>query len=168
MKKFLIQPYHSRSVWLDRYCKDIPNQHYQEVYRNIRLTARYANSIIAGTAINGPIVFRQEWNLCLRSTFGAYNCMHLTGRTIRSSACATFRATAATAAGTTARLINQALLLVKLLFACGKCEIISTVAAFEGLVYETQNQGPPCDVMVFSQVHILAESPAVSPLAARD
>jgi len=93
--------------------------------------------------------------------------MHLAGCTIRSSTCATFRATAATAARTTARLINQALLLVKLLFACGKCEIISTVAAFEGLVYETQNQGPPCDVMVFSQVHILSRvTSSVTPSSA--
>ena len=78
---------------------------------------------------------------------------------------ATMRATTRTTAG----LIHQTFLLVKLLLACGKNEIISAIAAFEGLVNETQTRDLLGDMMVFLRVHILAESPAVlSPLAARD
>jgi hypothetical protein len=66
--------------------------------------------------------------------------MHLARSAIRTSASAPFRATMRTTAGTTARLIHQTFLLVKLLFAGGENEVISTLAAFEGLVNETQTR----------------------------
>jgi hypothetical protein len=66
--------------------------------------------------------------------------MHLARGTLRTSARANFCAVARTAARTTAGLIHQTFLLVKLLFAGGEGELIPAITAFKGLVNETQTR----------------------------
>ena len=107
---------------------------------NIRLAAGHANLIIAGAAINRPIVFRQEWYLRLRATLSANDRMHLARSTLRTTARSGFCAVARTAARTTAGLIHQTFLLVKFLLTSGKGKIIPAIAAFKGLVNETQTR----------------------------
>lgn len=117
-----------------------PDQQHQEGSWSIRLAARHANLIVAGATIDGPIVLRQERNLRLNSALGANHRMHLARSAIGTSARAPFRAAMRTATGTTAGLIHQTFLLVKLLFSGSENEVISTLAAFEGLVNETQTR----------------------------
>ena len=113
----------------------------REVYQSTRLAASHAQLVVAGTAIDRPIIFRQERNLRLDSTLSANHRMHLAGSALRATAPAPFCTALGAASGATARLIHQTFLLVKFLFACGESEVISTVAASKGLVNETQNQG---------------------------
>lgn len=104
------------------------------------LAASYADLIVARAAINGSIIFRQEWDLRLHAALGTDHCVHLARSTFGATARASFRTPTRTATGATARLIHQTFLLVELLFAGSENEIISTVAAFEGLVNETQTR----------------------------
>ena len=117
-----------------------PDQHHQESSWNIRLAARHANLIVAGATIDRSIVFRQERNLRLDSTLGANHRMHFARSTISASTRSPLGATTRTTTGTTAGLIHQPFLLVKLLFAGGKNEVISTLTAFQGFVNETQTR----------------------------
>jgi hypothetical protein len=66
--------------------------------------------------------------------------MHLARSTLRTPARSCLGAVARAAARTTARLIQQTFLLVKLLLASGKDKLISAVAAFKGFVNETQTR----------------------------
>lgn len=130
---------------------------------------RYAISVIASAAIDGSIIFGQEWDLCLHSALCTNDRMHFAGGAFGSPAHAPFIATPGAATGATTRLIHQTFLLIELLFAGGKDKVVSAFTAFEGFVNETQTREPPCDMVVFLQVYHLAESPAcLSPLAARD
>lgn len=125
------------------------------------LAAGYTYPIVAGTAVDRAVVLRQKRNLRLDSALGAYNSMHLARSAIGTSTCAAFRTATRATTWTTARLINQALLLVKLLLTGSECEIVSTLPAFEGFVNEAQTRDLLVIKMVFFQAHILAESPAV-------
>ncbi len=42
----------------------------------VALAARYTNLIVAGAAIDGAIILRQEWHLRLHSALGANNRVH--------------------------------------------------------------------------------------------
>ena len=116
------------------------NQHHRKAGRDARLAAGHANFVVARAAIDGPVVLRQERHLRLRTALGTDNRMHLTGRALRTSARSGFGAVTRTAARTTAGLIHQSFLLVELLLTCGEGEVIPAIAAFKGLVNETQTR----------------------------
>lgn len=147
-------------VWIGEDSK-APDEHYQRASQNIRLAARYANPVKARATIDGPVVFRNEWDLGLFSALGADDRMHLAGRALRAATISTFRTTAGAAFGATTGLIQQPFLLVKLLLSGSERKFTGAFTAFENFVNETQNQGPPCGMLVFLQVHKLAESPTV-------
>jgi hypothetical protein len=94
--------------------------------------------VITRATVDGAIILWQERNLGLRTTFCADNGMHLARSTLRTCIVPAFRATAGAAVRTTAWLIHQTFLLVKLLFAGSESKIVPTLTAFEGLVNETQ------------------------------
>ena len=122
-------------VWIGEGSK-APDEHYQRASQNIRLAARYANPVKTRATIDGPVVFRNEWDLGLFSALGADDRMHLAGRALRAATISTFRTTAGAAFGATTGLIQQPFLLVKLLLTRGEHEFLFAVTAYQGLVLE--------------------------------
>ena len=104
------------------------------------LAASYANFIVAGAAVDRSIILWKKGNLCLNSAFSADNSMHFAWCALWATTVATFSSAPCAAIWATTGLIHQTFLLVKLLFACCKNELISTITAFQGLVNETQTR----------------------------
>ncbi len=127
------------------------------------LPASHAHPVIAGAAIHRAIILGQEWHLRFYSALGTNHRVHLALPTLGASTCSTRRIAARCATRwATPGLIEQPFLLVKLLLSGGEYEVISAFATLQGFVFKHTNQGPPCDMMVFFRVHILAESPVCS------
>jgi len=103
------------------------------------LVAGDSNFVIAGAAIDGAVILGQEWDLRLDTALGTNDRVHFAwGALARTSTCGGHAAACRAARWTTTRLIHQAFLLVKLLFTCGKYEIVSALTAPEGFVFEIQ------------------------------
>ncbi len=108
--------------------------------------AREADFVIAGAAVDRPIVPRQEGNRCACSAIGAYHGMHLSRggtRALASPGC--------TATGTALRLIQEPCLSVEPLLASGENEVDTTLSASQGLVLELHLR-PPCVIVGHSLV----------------
>ena len=107
-------------------------------YRDHSSVTWHSHPVIARAAIDGAVILGYEWHLRLGSTLGANDCMHFAWATLwtttRAARCTTRWATCRTTTG----LIQQAFLLVKLLFTRGEREVITAFPAPEGFVNETQ------------------------------
>jgi hypothetical protein len=104
------------------------------------LAAGHANFVVARATVDRTIILGQERNLRFRAALGADDSVHLARGALRTPARSDLRAVTRATARTTTGLIHQTFLLVKLLFAGGKSELIPAITAFKGLVNETQTR----------------------------
>lgn len=102
------------------------------------LTARYTDSVVAGTAIDRAIVLWQERHLRLHAALGADHSVHLTRGALSAIAHPTRRAASRAARGAATGLVHQAFLLVKLLLTSSEYEIVSAFPTPKGFVDEVQ------------------------------
>ena len=92
----------------------------------------------ARTAVDGAVQPRDEWHEGLAAAHSADDGAHLsvvTRRPLPPACCP--------AAGTTLRLVEQALLQVEALLAGGEDELHPTITACYGLVFQGQSRRPP-------------------------
>lgn len=94
-----------------------------------------AHALETRTAIDWLVLLRQEGHLRGLSALGAGDGVHLTNATNAATSSTSCDATI----GAATWLVQQALLLIELLLACGEDEVLAAIAAAEGLVLEVQN-----------------------------
>src|SRR5581483_4202766 len=102
----------------------------------------YPHLVVAVAAIDGLVIAREEWDLTLRAAFRADDLVHF-ARPRVAATCSRHRLTPSRAAlRAAARLVHQALLLVKLLLARREDEVLAAIAALQRLVLK-HAPGPP-------------------------
>lgn len=94
-----------------------------------------AHALETRTAIDWFVLLRQKRHLRGLSALGTGDGVHLTNTTNAATSSTSCDATI----GATTWLIQQALLLIEFLLACGEDEVLAAIAAAEGLVLEVQN-----------------------------
>jgi hypothetical protein len=107
---------------------------------------READFVVAGAAVDGPIVPREKGNRRARSAIRAYHGMHLSRGSTRA-----FASPGCTATGAALRLVKEPFLSVEPLLASGENEVCTTFSASQGLVHELHLR-PPCVIVGHSLV----------------